>query len=715
MLRWFENRLDPYPSDAPVEPPRSLLAFCLHYMDGAKRWLVYMAVSAALIAILEVMLFGFMGNIVDWLTSSGRESFFANEGGKLALMAAVVLLVLPTISLLNTLVIHQTLLGNFPQRIRWMVHTYLIRQSMNFFQDEFAGRIAAKLMQTSLAVREVAMKLLDMLVYVLVYFTGAMFLAASSQWRLAIPFIVWLVAYTVLLRHYVPRLGKVAQLQADARSMMTGRIVDAYTNIATVKLFSHAAREERYARDAMDEFLDSVYRQMRIASVLNIAIDFMNAALLVAVAWLGILFWQQSLISAGAVAVTVALVLRLRGMSYWIMWEMSALFENIGTVRDGINTISTPRQVGDHPQASDIGPVKGAIVFNDVNFFYPRGVAKNTKTTKTKNPETATLASGLPPVIDHLTLSIKPGEKIGLIGRSGAGKSTLVNLLLRFYDLDEGKITIDGTDISTVTQNSLRANIGMVTQDTSLLHRSVRDNITYGRPDASEQEIIKAAKLAQAHDFIVDLRDSKGNTGYDAQVGERGVKLSGGQRQRIAISRVLLKDAPVLVLDEATSALDSEVEAAIQGQFELLMKNKTVIAIAHRLSTIAAMDRLVVLDRGKIIEQGTHAELIEKNGHYAITPACGPTSPADFLIWMHKRSPDKIVRQAGWQPFCRRRFLSCKFTALSPSCADNICKSLHRKNSVMTIATSKRYCLVIAICPAGRAASHLPLAGDDCR
>ncbi len=616
MLRWFEDRLDPYPSEAPAEPPRSLFAFCLHYMDGAKRWLVYMGISAALIAVLEVMLFGFMGNIVDWLTSSGRENFFANEGGKLALMAAVVLVVLPIISLLNTMVIHQTLLGNFPQRIRWMAHTYLIRQSMNFFQDEFAGRIAAKLMQTSLAVREVAMKLLDMLVYVLVYFTGAMVLAASSEWRLAIPFVVWLVAYTVLLRHYVPRLGKVAQLQADARSTMTGRIVDAYTNIATVKLFSHAAREVRYARDAMDEFLDSVHRQMRIASVLNIAIDFMNALLLLGVAWLGILFWQQSLVSAGAVAVTVALVLRLRGMSYWIMWEMSALFENIGTVRDGINTISTPRQVGDHPEAGDIGPVKGAIVFQDVNFCYPRGVAKNTG-KENKQPENAAIPARFLPVIDHLTLSVKPGEKIGLIGRSGAGKSTLVNLLLRFYDLDQGKITIDGTDISSVTQNSLRANIGMVTQDTSLLHRSVRDNITYGRPDASEQEMIKAAKLAHAHDFILELVDAKGRSGYDAQVGERGVKLSGGQRQRIAISRVLLKDAPILVLDEATSALDSEVEAAIQGQFELLMKNKTVIAIAHRLSTIAAMDHLVVLDRGRIIEQGSHAELIEKNGHYA--------------------------------------------------------------------------------------------------
>ncbi len=611
MLGWFETRLNPYPSDAPKEPPRSLVAFCLYYMDGAKRWLVYMAVSAALIAILEVMVFGFMGNIVDWLTGADRESFFVTQGGKLALMAAVVLLALPVLSLLNTLVIQQTLLGNFPQRIRWMAHRYLIRQSMSFFQDEFAGRIAAKLMQTSLAVREVVMKLLDMLVYVLVYFTGAMLLAAASEWRMAIPFLVWLITYTCLLRYYVPRLGKIAQMQADARSMMTGRIVDSYTNISTVKLFSHAAREEGYTRDAMDKFLDTVYRQMRIASLLNIAIDILNALLLLAITWLGILFWQQSLISAGAVAVTIALVLRLRGMSYWIMWEMSALFENIGTVRDGINTISTPRGVGDQPGAKPMAPVLGAIAFKDINFHYQRPVATNKAPKNTDVPAQPLI------VIDHLNLSVKAGEKIGLVGRSGAGKSTLINLLLRFYDLDEGKITIDGIDISLVTQSSLRANMGVVSQDTSLLHRSVRDNITYGRPDASEAEMIKAAKLAQAHDFILDLVDAKGRRGYDAHVGERGVKLSGGQRQRVAIARVLLKDAPILLLDEATSALDSEVEAAIQGQLALLMKNKTVIAIAHRLSTIAAMDRLIVLDQGRIIEQGTHGELIEKNGHYA--------------------------------------------------------------------------------------------------
>jgi ATP-binding cassette subfamily B multidrug efflux pump len=533
--------------------------------------------------------------VVNWLAAADKTTFLATDGWKLALMGAFIAIVLPGLALISTMTMNQTLLGNFPQRIRWMSHRYLIRQSMSYFQDEFAGRIGAKLMQTSLAVREVVMKILDMLVYVVVYFTGAVVLAAATDWRLAVPFLVWLVAYVSIMRYFIPRMGKISQAQADARSSMTGRIVDSYTNIATVKLFSHSNREESYAREAMDEFLQTVYRQMRMFTVLNMLVIWSNALLLASVGGVGIWLWLNNAMSPGALAVSLGLVMRFQGMSQWVMWEMSALFETIGTVRDGISSFSLPRVVSDQKGAQPIGAVKGDITFQDVAFHYGK-------------------ASG---VIEGLNLHIKPGEKIGLVGRSGAGKSTIVNLLLRFYDRESGRILIDGKDIATVTQDSLRANIGVVTQDTSLLHRSVRDNIAYGRPDATEADILHAADQAEASLFIETLSDFKGRVGLDAHVGERGVKLSGGQRQRIAIARVLLKNAPILVLDEATSALDSEVEAAIQSQLQLLMANKTVIAIAHRLSTIAMMDRLVVIDGGTIIEQGTHAQLLDLGGVYA--------------------------------------------------------------------------------------------------
>ncbi|WP_299750770.1 ABC transporter ATP-binding protein [Devosia sp.] len=595
MLRWFERRLDPYPANEPSEPPKGLLAFCLYYSHGAKKWLALMAVTAGLIAAGEITLFGFIGDVVNWLAAADKTTFLATDGWKLALMGAFIAIVLPGLALISTMTMNQTLLGNFPQRIRWMSHRYLIRQSMSYFQDEFAGRIGAKLMQTSLAVREVVMKILDMLVYVVVYFTGAVVLAAATDWRLAVPFLVWLVAYVSMMRYFIPRMGKISQAQADARSSMTGRIVDSYTNIATVKLFSHSNREESYAREAMDEFLQTVYRQMRMFTVLNMLVIWSNALLLASVGGVGIWLWLNNAMSPGALAVSLGLVMRFQGMSQWVMWEMSALFENIGTVRDGISSFSLPRVVSDQKGAQPIGTVKGDIAFEDVAFHYGK-------------------ASG---VIEGLNLHIKPGEKIGLVGRSGAGKSTIVNLLLRFYDRESGRILIDGKDIATVTQDSLRANIGVVTQDTSLLHRSVRDNIAYGRPDATEADIHHAAEQAEASLFIETLSDFKGRAGLDAHVGERGVKLSGGQRQRIAIARVLLKNAPILVLDEATSALDSEVEAAIQSQLQLLMANKTVIAIAHRLSTIAMMDRLVVIDGGTIIEQGTHAQLLDLGGVYA--------------------------------------------------------------------------------------------------
>ena len=595
MLRWFETRVDPYPSTPPAQPPKTLYAFCRHYTRGLEPWLAVMALTTTAVAVLEVQLYAWTGGLVDKLTAHTPATFFASEGARLVVIAALVLLVMPALNLLNSLVIHQTLLGTFPMRIRWQVHRYLLRQSMSYFQDEFAGRIATKLMQTSLAVRETVIKLLDVGNYVIVYFGGTLLVAASADWRLMLPFAAWLLLYAALLWWAIPRLNKVAQAQADARSMMTGRIVDSYTNIATVKLFSHSAREEAYTRDAMDGFMRTVHRQMRLVTVVNVANSTLNMLLLFAVGALGIWLWQHGAVSAGAIAVAVAFVLRLMGMSQWIMWEMSSLFENIGTVQDGISSIALPPTVDDVPGAQPLAASKGEIRFEGVGFHYGKQTG----------------------VIDHLDLHIRPGERVGLIGRSGAGKSTLVNLLLRFYDTESGCILIDGADIATVTQDSLRANIGMVTQDTSLLHRSVRENLLYGRPDSSEEEMIEAAKQARAHEFILELSDAKGNRGYDAHVGERGVKLSGGQRQRIAIARVLLKNAPILVLDEATSALDSEVEAAIQENLYRLMRGKTVIAIAHRLSTIAAMDRLVVMDKGAIVEQGSHAELLAREGLYA--------------------------------------------------------------------------------------------------
>jgi len=595
MLRWFERRLDPYPTAEPQQPPAKLLPFLLFYLQGSKRLLVIMATLTATIAVSEVVLFGFIGNVVDWLSRADRTTFLATEWPRLVLMGVFILVALPLVATAQAMVINQGMMGNIPQRIRWMIHRYVLRQSMSYFQDEFAGRISTNVMQTALAVRDSAMKVFDVLNYVGFYFIGAIVLAAANDWRLAIPFIVWLIVYGGLLRYFIPRFADISSKQAAARALMTGRVVDAYTNISTVKLFSHSGREEAYAKEAMDEFLPTVYTQMRIATVLNIAIYALDLALLGAIFGIGIMLWLNSAITPGAIAAAAALVLRFFGMSQWIMWELSALFENIGTVRTGIGAFAVKRTVVDRSAAPALRVAKGELRFEDVTFHYGKQGG----------------------VIDGLSFEVKPGEKVGLVGRSGAGKSTIVNLLLRFYDPEGGRITIDGTDIAAVTQESLRANIGVVTQDTSLLHRSVRENIAYGKPDATEDEIIAAAKLAEAHDFITGLQDAKGNKGYGAHVGERGVKLSGGQRQRIAIARVLLKNAPILVLDEATSALDSEVEAAIQSQLQLLMRNKTVIAIAHRLSTIAALDRLVVIDQGRIVEQGTHAELLALGGEYA--------------------------------------------------------------------------------------------------
>ncbi|MEZ9938183.1 ABC transporter ATP-binding protein [Vibrio breoganii] len=595
MYKIFEGFTKAFPKNEPEQPPNTVFAFCRYYTKGFEKPLLLMALLSTIVAIVEVSLFGMMGKLVDWLGSSNPDTFMQDNASTLITYGVLVLIIMPILVTLHSLVQHQTLLGNYPMSIRWMAHRYLLKQSLSFYQDDFAGRIATKVMQTSLSVRETVMKTLDVFVYVCVYFTSIIVLLAQADYRLMLPMLAWLLAYIGIQIYFVPRLKQVSSEQANARSTMTGRIVDSYTNIATVKLFSHSKRETEYAEEGMEGFLDTVHRQMRLVTGFNVMVEVVNYVLVFAIAAISIMLWMDNAISIGAIAIAISLALRLNGMSMWIMWEVGALFENMGTTVDGMATLSKPIDIKDKQDAKPIQVENGGIHFDDVSFHY--GENKG--------------------VISNLSLNIKPGEKVGLVGRSGAGKSTLVNLLLRFHDVEGGKISIDQQDISAITQDSLRSNIGMVTQDTSLLHRSIRENILYGNPTASEEELIAATKQAHAHEFIETLTDPFGNLGYDAQVGERGVKLSGGQRQRIAISRVLLKDAPILVLDEATSALDSEVEAAIQESLNELMEGKTVIAIAHRLSTIAAMDRLIVLDKGHIVEQGTHQELIQGKGIYA--------------------------------------------------------------------------------------------------
>ncbi|GAB2461527.1 ABC transporter ATP-binding protein [Comamonas humi] len=595
MFSFFERRVPPYPAADPTVPPTGFFAFMWACTQGMRGWIGLLTITSALLAVYEAVLFAIMGHVVDWLGQVSPASFWAEQRGTVYGIAAVLLSSVVLLGL-HTMVMHQVLAINFPMRLRWVFHRLMLGQSMSFYADEFAGRITTKIMQTALSVREVVFMVVDVLVGVSVYMIGILVLAGSFEWRLMVPFALWLAAYVAACFYFVPRLGKIGKEQADARSMMTGRVTDAYTNIATVKLFAHTRREAEYARNAMEAFKATGHAQMRMVSQFEITNHLMITLLLLGSTGTALFLWAQGQASAGVVAAVIAMALRLMGYSHWVMWQMTGLFENVGTIQDGINTLTKPRTIVDAADAKPLAVTRGRIEFDNVSFAYKDNGKR---------------------VIDHLQLDIRPGERVGLIGRSGAGKSTLVNLLLRFHDVAGGQIRIDGQDIAHVTQDSLRGAIGMVTQDTSLLHRSMRDNILYGRPDAGEDDMRRAAERAEAADFIATLTDLKGRTGYDAQVGERGVKLSGGQRQRVAIARVMLKDAPILLLDEATSALDSEVEAAIQQSLDSLMQGKTVIAIAHRLSTIAALDRLIVLDQGRIVEQGTHQQLLQHGGVYA--------------------------------------------------------------------------------------------------
>lgn len=594
FFNFFESRIDPYPEQPADFKPQGLWQFIWACTKGSRIWLLMLTIFTGLMGALEALLYSWMGTIVDWMTEHGLEGFWEEKSHVLIIMLCVLFGSI-LMSLINSGVHFQTLQGVFPMRLRWQFHRRILNQSLSFFNNEMSGRVSAKVMQTALSVRETVMTFASMMSYIVIYLVSTAVILASLDILLLLPFIAWIAAFSLSLYYFVPRLRDAATLQADARSKMTGRITDSYANISTVKLFSHSKREETFARDAMMEFMDTVHGQMRYVTGVETINHSINMLLAASTMGLGLYLWSMELASPGAVATATALALRVNGLSHWIMWQIASLFENMGTVQDGMNTLLRPVDLQDKPDAKTFQVDKGEIEFNDVKFAYTK-----------QNP-----------VFKDLSLNIKAGEKVGIVGRSGAGKSTFVNLLLRFYDVNSGSIIIDKQNIQDISQESLRAEIGMVTQDTSLLHRTIRENIAYGRPDATEQEIIAAAKAAHAFEFIEALSDSLGNSGFDTLVGERGVKLSGGQRQRIAIARVMLKNAPILLLDEATSALDSEIEEVITQSLHQLMEGKTVIAIAHRLSTISELDRLIVIDDGHIIENGSHEQLLQENGLYA--------------------------------------------------------------------------------------------------
>ena len=594
MFAWFERLVNPYPTENLNTPlPKTFFAFVWQATKGVRPYLLLLILCTAATAAFEVVFFTYIGKLVDWISQSSPESFLADHQQNLMLLVAV-LFANVFFASFQSIIKHQVLFSNFPMRMRWRFHNLLLGQSLDFFHNDFAGRLSAKVMQTALAVREFWIILGDMLAYVLIYFISINIILGSISPLLVLPLLIWLALFVLIASYFIPRLGKVSAEQANARAEMTGRITDAYTNIQTVKLFAHAGRESIYAKRSMQDFMVTVYKQMRLGVKYQISINVLSAFLYISVIGTSLYLWMNGEAALGVIAASTAMVLKLDSLSEFLMWNVTQLFENVGTIQDGMHTMGKPIAIQDKADAKTLAVDHGRIQFKDVNFAY---TDRN--------------------VLDHFNLDIKAGEKIGIVGRSGAGKSTLIQLLLHFYRVNDGKVLIDGQNIQDVTQDSLRKNIALVTQDTSLLHRTVLENIKYGRPDASDAEVQEALAKAQASDFIPQLVDMKGRKGLDAYVGERGVKLSGGQRQRIAIARVFLKDAPILILDEATSALDSEVEAAIQESLEHLMEGKTVIAIAHRLSTIAKMDRLIVLDQGRIIEQGSHDELIHQNGLYA--------------------------------------------------------------------------------------------------